>query len=105
MKIRGTAGRPLRVAALRRAAVPPRFRLASRAELGVTGPASGCIVIHTMVSELKRYNFHVRLEQLDALRRIEKRDGVLVSEQIRRAIDLWLKTRRAPEAKHRRPSA
>jgi hypothetical protein len=37
-----------------------------------------------------RYNFWIDEEQRDALRFIKDRDGVLESEQIRRAVDLWL---------------
>jgi hypothetical protein len=37
-----------------------------------------------------RYNFYLDSEQLDGLRLVRERDGVLPSEQIRRAIDLWL---------------
>lgn len=38
-----------------------------------------------------RYNFWIDEEHRDALRMLKARDGILESEQIRRAIDLWLK--------------
>lgn len=37
-----------------------------------------------------RYNFYLDAAQLEGLRLVRARDGVLPSEQIRRAIDLWL---------------
>jgi hypothetical protein len=37
-----------------------------------------------------RYNFWIDDEQREALRHIRERDGVLESEQIRRAITMWL---------------
>jgi hypothetical protein len=40
-----------------------------------------------------RYNFWIDEEQRDALRFIKERDGVLESEQIRRAVDMWLVTK------------
>jgi hypothetical protein len=56
-----------------------------------------------------RYGFWIDPHQLAGLRLVKARDGVLESEQIRRAIDAWLKgkgaftppakpaTRRAPK--------
>jgi hypothetical protein len=38
-----------------------------------------------------RYNFWIDDEQREGLRQIKERDGVLESEQIRRAIKRWLK--------------
>jgi hypothetical protein len=38
-----------------------------------------------------RYNFWIDDEQREGLRKIRDRDGVLESEQIRRAINRWLK--------------
>lgn len=40
-----------------------------------------------------RYNFWINDEQREALRFVRGRDGVLESEQIRRAIDLWLEAK------------
>jgi hypothetical protein len=37
-----------------------------------------------------RYNFWIDEDQRAALRFLKERDGILESEQIRRAIDLWL---------------
>jgi hypothetical protein len=37
-----------------------------------------------------RYNFWIDDEQREGLRFVRERDGVLESEQIRRAIDKWL---------------
>lgn len=58
-----------------------------------------------MSGELKRYNFHIRLEQLKALRNVEKRDGIVVSEQIRRAIDLWLNAKKPTRVQARKLGA
>jgi hypothetical protein len=40
-----------------------------------------------------RYNFFIERWQIDGLKAVMTRDGVLVSEQLRRAITAWLKTR------------
>jgi hypothetical protein len=39
----------------------------------------------------KRYSFWIDDEQAAGLKAVKVRDGVLESEQIRRAIDAWLK--------------
>lgn len=39
------------------------------------------------------YNFAIDPELLDALRTIKGRDGISESEQIRRGIRLWLRTK------------
>ena len=39
----------------------------------------------------KLTNFRIDSELLDALDRVRERDGIPVSEQVRRAIRLWLK--------------
>lgn len=50
----------------------------------------------------KRYSFWIDDEQADGLKEVKERDGVLESEQIRRAINDWLekkgvrKTERRP---------
>jgi len=50
-----------------------------------------------------RYDFYVEPEQLDGLRRVRERDGVLPSEQIRRAIDVWLEQKGVkPRAERKR---
>jgi len=38
----------------------------------------------------KKYSFYIDDEQATGLKAIKDRDGVLESEQIRRAIDRWL---------------
>jgi hypothetical protein len=38
----------------------------------------------------RKYSFWIDDEQAGGLKRIKERDGVLESEQIRRAIDRWL---------------
>ena len=42
----------------------------------------------------KRYSFWIDDEQAEGLKAVKTRDGVLESEQIRRAIDQWLQKRR-----------
>ena len=57
----------------------------------------------------KRYGFWIEEQQIAGLRRVKTRDGVLESEQIRRAIDDWLrkkgvtKTGRKRVAPRKRP--
>jgi hypothetical protein len=41
----------------------------------------------------KRYSFWIDDEQVEGLKAIKERDGVLESEQIRRAINAWLEQR------------
>jgi hypothetical protein len=41
----------------------------------------------------KRYTFWIDPGQVDALAAIHERDGVLPSEQIRRALDQWIAER------------
>jgi len=57
-----------------------------------------------------RYNFWIDDEQRKGLREIKERDGVLESEQIRRAINRWLeekgvkvKTQRKRTVSRKRP--
>ena len=38
----------------------------------------------------RRYSFWIDDQQADGLKAVKERDGVLESEQIRRAIDQWL---------------
>jgi hypothetical protein len=45
------------------------------------------------VTPRTRYNFFIDDEQRQALRTVKERDGIPESEQIRRAIDLWLETK------------
>ena len=49
----------------------------------------------------RRYSFWIDIDLLDGLRAIRERDGILESEQIRRAIRQWLKSKgiKKPECK------
>ena len=49
-----------------------------------------------------RYNFWIDPDLLDGLRLVKARDGVLESEQIRRAIADWLKKKQVPAKAARR---
>ena len=58
----------------------------------------------------KRYSFWIDEVQADGLKQVKERDGVLESEQIRRAINQWLeqkgvraKTDRKHAATRKRP--
>ena len=62
------------------------------------------------MSPKKAYTLKIDLELLDALRSVKERDGVTESEQIRRGIQLWLKSKgikvkpeRKRAATHKRP--
>jgi hypothetical protein len=46
----------------------------------------------------KKYSFYIEAAQSDALKAIKERDGVLESEQIRRALDDWIETKNVPRA-------
>ena len=50
----------------------------------------------------KRYAFWIDSEQKDGLEQIRERDGILPSEQIRRAIDAWLAKRRVTRKTERK---
>ena len=43
---------------------------------------------------VKKYSFYIEDRQADALKAIKERDGVLESEQIRRALDDWIERKR-----------
>jgi hypothetical protein len=45
------------------------------------------------VTPRQRYGFWIDPAQREGLRAIKVRDGILESEQIRRAIDAWLKAK------------
>jgi len=47
----------------------------------------------------KLYSFWIEPEQAQALKAVKARDGVPESEQIRRAIDVWLKEKDVSETK------
>ena len=48
------------------------------------------VCILTSIVTRMRYNFWIDPEQREGLRIVKERDGVLESEQVRRAINLWL---------------
>jgi hypothetical protein len=45
------------------------------------------------MSPKKYYSFMIDPEMVDALKLVKKRDGVSESEQIRRGIEMWLKSK------------
>jgi hypothetical protein len=47
-------------------------------------------------AESKVFTFRVLLRQLTALQAIQKHTGTAVAEQLRRGIDLWLKSQEQP---------
>jgi hypothetical protein len=50
----------------------------------------------------RKYSFWIDEDQVEGLRFIKERDGVLESEQIRRAIDAWLEEKGVKRADRRR---
>jgi hypothetical protein len=55
----------------------------------------------------RRYTFYIEPDQADALKMINERDGILPSEQIRRALDDWIEkkgVKRGTTADRRRAS-
>jgi hypothetical protein len=46
--------------------------------------------VPTAAVERVRYNVFIDRAQLDGLRFVKERDGILLAEHIRRAIDRWL---------------
>jgi len=54
------------------------------------------------VSPRVRYNFFIDELQRDGLRQVKERDGVSESEQIRRAIDEWLRARGVAKPERKR---
>lgn len=53
---------------------------------------------------LKKYSFWITEEQAAGLKAVKERDGVLESEQIRRAVDAWLETKGIKKAGRPRAS-
>ncbi len=49
----------------------------------------------------KRYSFWIDDEQAEGLKVVKERDGVLESEQIRRAINEWLEKKRVKSERRR----
>ena len=50
----------------------------------------------------KKYSFYIDDEQSEGLKVVKERDGVLESEQIRRAVDAWLKSKGVKKADRKR---
>jgi hypothetical protein len=50
----------------------------------------------------KRYSFWIDPEQAEGLKAVKERDGVLESEQIRRAINAWLEEKGVKKADRKR---
>jgi hypothetical protein len=65
---------------------------------------SNVYTLQYQMSPRKRYSFWIDDRQADGLKAIKERDGVLESEQIRRAIDEWL-VRKGIGGKPERPRA
>ena len=57
------------------------------------------------VSPKKAYTLKIDPELLDALRSVKERDGVTESEQIRRGIQLWLRSKGIKVEPERRRAA
>ena len=49
--------------------------------------------------------FRIDEEDLAALKAIYERDGILVPEQVRRAIKAWIKSKGAIKAERKRPAS
>jgi hypothetical protein len=56
------------------------------------------------VTPRKRYTFFIDLEQQAELTKVKVRDGISESEQIRRAIAMWLETKGVTKSAPRRAS-
>ena len=54
---------------------------------------------------LKRYTFWIEEDQVGSLGTVRQRDGVLPSEQIRRALDDWFKKKGVKKAERKRVAA
>jgi len=54
------------------------------------------------MSARKKYSFWIDEQQAEGLKFVKQRDGVLESEQIRRAIDDWLQKKGAIKAERKR---
>jgi hypothetical protein len=50
----------------------------------------------------KKYSFYIDDEQAEGLKAVKERDGVLESEQIRRAINEWLKKKGVKKSDRKR---
>ncbi len=56
-------------------------------------------------SEKKQSNFRIDSDVIEALNRIKERDGVPVSEQVRRALRAWLETQGELKPERKRVTA
>jgi hypothetical protein len=54
------------------------------------------------MSARKKYSFWIDEQQAEGLKSVKERDGVLESEQIRRAIDDWLHKKGVIKAERKR---
>lgn len=54
-----------------------------------------------MQTHIKQVSFRLPAETLEALDQIKKRDGVPVSEQVRRALQLWIESKKLSKARGR----
>ena len=61
-----------------------------------------CYTFHYMASSLQPASFRLEPALLAALQAIKERDGVPVSEQVRRALQAWIETRGVEKAAPRR---
>jgi hypothetical protein len=55
------------------------------------------------VTPRKRYTFFIDAQQKAALANVKERDGISESEQIRRAIAMWLESKGVTKAERKRP--
>lgn len=53
----------------------------------------------------KKYSFWIDDDQAQGLKLVKERDGVLESEQIRRAIREWLKKKGVTKTERKRPAS
>jgi hypothetical protein len=53
----------------------------------------------------KKYSFYIEEEQSEALKAIKERDGVLESEQIRRALNDWIEKKGVMKSERKRVAA
>jgi hypothetical protein len=64
-----------------------------------------CMYAATPMTPRSRYNFWIDDKQREGLRFVRERDGVLESEQIRRAIDKWLEEKGVTDKTDRKRAA
>ena len=60
----------------------------------------GAIQCYTMTpSSKKQSNFRIDPDVMDGLQRVKERDGIPLSEQVRRALRAWLESKEGPKKK------